>query len=120
MQRRQDKYERGQNHQPCPGIPEDQAANLQGHENDGGEDDPHFEKFRGWPNHEVWHGNFSSRSAYCTAGPGPHFDSSSDSANFGIRWVAHMKRKISLTINGTPFVDAVEPRLLLIHYLRDV
>ena len=31
-----------------------------------------------------------------------------------------MKRKISLTINGTPYVDAVEPRLLLIHYLREV
>ena len=31
-----------------------------------------------------------------------------------------MKRKISLTINGTPYVDEVEPRLLLIHYLREV
>jgi len=31
-----------------------------------------------------------------------------------------MKRKISLTINGTPYVDTVEPRLLLIHYLREV
>jgi aerobic carbon-monoxide dehydrogenase small subunit len=31
-----------------------------------------------------------------------------------------MKRKISLTINGTPYVDQVEPRLLLIHYLREV
>src|SRR5437868_14862275 len=31
-----------------------------------------------------------------------------------------MKRKISLTINGTPYVDEVDPRLLLIHYLREV
>ena len=28
--------------------------------------------------------------------------------------------KISLTINGKPYSDEVEPRLLLIHYLRDV
>ena len=31
-----------------------------------------------------------------------------------------MKRRISLTINGIPFSDEVEPRLLLIHYLREV
>ena len=31
-----------------------------------------------------------------------------------------MKRKISLTLNGKPHSDEVEPRLLLIHYLRDV
>ena len=31
-----------------------------------------------------------------------------------------MKRKISLTINGKPHADEVEPRLLLIHYLREV
>jgi len=30
------------------------------------------------------------------------------------------KRKISLTINGVRRTDEVEPRLLLIHYLRDV
>src|ERR1700747_909235 len=30
------------------------------------------------------------------------------------------KRKISLTINGKPRSDEVEPRLLLIHYLREV
>jgi len=31
-----------------------------------------------------------------------------------------MKRKISLTINAKPHSDEVEPRLLLIHYLREV
>ena len=31
-----------------------------------------------------------------------------------------MKRKISLTINGKPHSDEVEPRLLLIHYLREM
>ncbi len=31
-----------------------------------------------------------------------------------------MKQKISLTINGEPHTHEVEPRLLLIHYLRDV
>jgi aerobic carbon-monoxide dehydrogenase small subunit len=31
-----------------------------------------------------------------------------------------MKRKISLRINGKPHTDEVEPRLLLIHYLREV
>ncbi len=31
-----------------------------------------------------------------------------------------MKRQLSLTINGIPFSDEVEPRLLLIHYLREV
>jgi carbon-monoxide dehydrogenase small subunit len=30
-----------------------------------------------------------------------------------------MKRKISLTINGKHHADEVEPRLLLIHYLRE-
>ena len=30
-----------------------------------------------------------------------------------------MKRKISLTINGNLYSDEVEPRLLLIHYLRE-
>jgi carbon-monoxide dehydrogenase small subunit len=31
-----------------------------------------------------------------------------------------MKRTISLTINGKSYTDEVEPRLLLIHYLREV
>lgn len=31
-----------------------------------------------------------------------------------------MTRKISLHINGKPYTDEVEPRLLLIHYLREV
>jgi aerobic carbon-monoxide dehydrogenase small subunit len=31
-----------------------------------------------------------------------------------------MQRRISLTINGRPQADNVEPRLLLIHYLREV
>ena len=31
-----------------------------------------------------------------------------------------MKRTISLSINGKPYTDDVEPRLLLIHYLREV
>jgi carbon-monoxide dehydrogenase small subunit len=31
-----------------------------------------------------------------------------------------MKQHISLTINGKPRTDEVEPRLLLIHYLREV
>lgn len=31
-----------------------------------------------------------------------------------------MKRKISVTINGKSYTDDVEPRLLLIHYLREV
>ena len=31
-----------------------------------------------------------------------------------------MNHSISLTINGKPYADEVEPRLLLIHYLRDV
>lgn len=31
-----------------------------------------------------------------------------------------MKRQISVTINGKTRTDEVEPRLLLIHYLRDV
>jgi len=31
-----------------------------------------------------------------------------------------MPRRISLTINGKPQADEVEPRLLLIHYLREV
>ncbi|MGA3075483.1 MAG: (2Fe-2S)-binding protein [Bryobacteraceae bacterium] len=31
-----------------------------------------------------------------------------------------MKRKINLKINGKPFTDEVEPRMLLIHYLREV
>ncbi|MBZ5579878.1 MAG: (2Fe-2S)-binding protein [Acidobacteriia bacterium] len=31
-----------------------------------------------------------------------------------------MKRKISLTLNGKAVADEVEPRLLLIHYLREV
>jgi aerobic carbon-monoxide dehydrogenase small subunit len=31
-----------------------------------------------------------------------------------------MKRKISLIINGKPRTDEVEPRLLLIHYLREI
>jgi aerobic carbon-monoxide dehydrogenase small subunit len=31
-----------------------------------------------------------------------------------------MNRKISLTINGKSYSDEVEPRLLLIHYLREV
>lgn len=31
-----------------------------------------------------------------------------------------MKRKISVTINGTPYSHEVEPRLLLVHYIREV
>jgi carbon-monoxide dehydrogenase small subunit len=31
-----------------------------------------------------------------------------------------MQQRISLTINGKPYTDEVEPRLLLIHYLREV
>ena len=31
-----------------------------------------------------------------------------------------MNHTIALTINGKPYSDEVEPRLLLIHYLRDV
>jgi carbon-monoxide dehydrogenase small subunit len=31
-----------------------------------------------------------------------------------------MKQKISLLINAKPYTDEVEPRLLLIHYLREV
>jgi aerobic carbon-monoxide dehydrogenase small subunit len=31
-----------------------------------------------------------------------------------------MQRKLSLTINGKPYTNEVEPRLLLIHYLREV
>ena len=31
-----------------------------------------------------------------------------------------MKRKISININGNVYTDEVEPRLLLIHYLREV
>jgi carbon-monoxide dehydrogenase small subunit len=31
-----------------------------------------------------------------------------------------MKQKITLTINGKPRTDEVEPRLLLIHYLREI
>ena len=31
-----------------------------------------------------------------------------------------MQRRISLTINGNPYANEVEPRLLLIHYLREV
>jgi len=31
-----------------------------------------------------------------------------------------MKRKTSLTINGKTYTDELEPRLLLIHYLREV
>ena len=31
-----------------------------------------------------------------------------------------MKRTITITVNGQPRTDEVEPRLLLVHYLRDV
>ncbi len=31
-----------------------------------------------------------------------------------------MKRKIALHINAKPYTDEVEPRLLLVHYLREV
>jgi carbon-monoxide dehydrogenase small subunit len=31
-----------------------------------------------------------------------------------------MKQKVSMTINGTQREDEVEPRLLLVHYIRDV
>ncbi|MGH7904383.1 MAG: (2Fe-2S)-binding protein [Candidatus Dormibacteraceae bacterium] len=31
-----------------------------------------------------------------------------------------MKRKVALTVNGSPAEHEVEPRLLLVHYLRDV
>lgn len=30
------------------------------------------------------------------------------------------KQKISININGVPYVHDVEPRLLLVHYLRDI
>ncbi len=31
-----------------------------------------------------------------------------------------MKRKVSMTINGTSYSHEVEPRLLLVHYIREV
>ncbi len=31
-----------------------------------------------------------------------------------------MKRKISMTINGTSYSHEVEPRLLLVHYIREI
>jgi carbon-monoxide dehydrogenase small subunit len=31
-----------------------------------------------------------------------------------------VKQQISVTVNGTTYSDEVEPRLLLVHYLRDV
>ncbi|MFQ5914779.1 MAG: (2Fe-2S)-binding protein [Nitrospinota bacterium] len=31
-----------------------------------------------------------------------------------------MKRSVRITVNGTPYEHEVEPRLLLVHYLRDV
>ncbi len=31
-----------------------------------------------------------------------------------------MKRKVTVTVNGVTHTDEVEPRLLLVHYLRDV
>ncbi len=31
-----------------------------------------------------------------------------------------MKHQVSVTVNGTSHTDEVEPRLLLVHYLRDV
>ncbi len=31
-----------------------------------------------------------------------------------------MKQQVSITVNGTTYSDEVEPRLLLVHYLRDV
>jgi aerobic carbon-monoxide dehydrogenase small subunit len=31
-----------------------------------------------------------------------------------------MKKKVTLTVNGTRHEDEVEPRLLLVHYLRDM
>lgn len=31
-----------------------------------------------------------------------------------------MKRRTSFTINGKPYTDEIEPRLLLIHYLREI
>ncbi|MGA7670421.1 MAG: (2Fe-2S)-binding protein [Nitrolancea sp.] len=31
-----------------------------------------------------------------------------------------MKQQVSVTVNGTTYTDEVEPRLLLVHYLRDV
>ena len=31
-----------------------------------------------------------------------------------------MKQQVSVTVNGTTYNDEVEPRLLLVHYLRDV
>lgn len=36
------------------------------------------------------------------------------------RWHLPMQRTIHVTINGTKRTDTVEPRLLLIHYLREV
>src|SRR5436305_10152014 len=35
-------------------------------------------------------------------------------------WMRTMKQKITLNINGKAYADEVEPRLLLIHYLREV
>ncbi|MGH9763554.1 MAG: (2Fe-2S)-binding protein, partial [Blastocatellia bacterium] len=31
-----------------------------------------------------------------------------------------MKKPITVTVNGSAHQDEVEPRLLLVHYLRDV
>jgi len=31
-----------------------------------------------------------------------------------------MKKAINLSVNGVPHTDEVEPRMLLVHYLRDV
>jgi aerobic carbon-monoxide dehydrogenase small subunit len=31
-----------------------------------------------------------------------------------------VKQQVSVTVNGTTYTDEVEPRLLLVHYLRDV
>jgi aerobic carbon-monoxide dehydrogenase small subunit len=33
---------------------------------------------------------------------------------------SNVKRTITITVNGQPQADEVEPRLLLVHYLRDV
>lgn len=35
-------------------------------------------------------------------------------------WVTMMTKRINLTINGKGYAHDVEPRMLLIHYLRDV
>jgi aerobic carbon-monoxide dehydrogenase small subunit len=37
-----------------------------------------------------------------------------------IQEVAFMKKSVSINVNGTTHTNEIEPRLLLVHYLRDV